>query len=338
MKRVIMLCGPNGVGKTSICRALLRVTPRSAYVDSDPLRLMNPFVLNDETIPTIAKNLGDVIVNYLECPAVETVFFSYGLHGRRREVLERVLRRLEGVRVLPFVMECSEEENVRRMRADGRDEARIARALAFSRGVYADVPYPRVDVTALSAQEAAQEILRRIWAHTDAWRIVPMTQAYAEAIARWAYPEPYAACGAAPDGEMWADCMGGESVACVDADGAVCGYFCFGRGARIPTLSGDAYDESALDMAFGLRPDLCGHRHSGAFLGFGMRYAQETLGACALRVTAAGVNARAIRACEKVGFILQRKLWHAQSGAAYYVMRRDGGMLDAGTAAADRRG
>ena len=77
---------------------------------------------------------------------------------------------------------------------------------------------------------------------------------------------------------------------------------------------------------------------SGAFLGFGMRYAQETLGACALRVTAAGVNARAIRACEKVGFILQRKLWHAQSGEAYYVMRRDGGMLDAGTAAADRRG
>lgn len=338
MKRVIMLCGPNGVGKTSICRALLRVTPRSAYVDSDPLRLMNPFVLSDETIPTIAKNLGDVIVNYLECPAVDTVFFSYGLHGRRREVFERVLRRLEGVRVLVFVLACSEEENVRRMRADGRDEARIARALAFSRDVYADVPYPRLDVTKLSAQEAAQEILRRAAAHTDGWRIVPMTRAYAEAIARWAYPEPYAACGAAPAEETMAACTDGESVACVDADGTLCGYFCFGRGACIPTRSGDAYDESALDMAFGLRPDLCGHKRSGAFLGCGVRYAQETLGARALRVTAAGVNARAIRACEKAGFILQRKLWHAQSGAAYYVMRRDGGMQDAGTAAAGQRG
>lgn len=337
MKRVIILCGPNGVGKTSICQALLRLTPRSAYVDSDSLRLMNPFVLNDETIPTIAKNLGDVIVNYLECPAVDTVFFSYGLHGRRREVFERVLRRLEGARLIPFVMECSEEENVRRMRADGRGEARIARALAFSRDVYADVPYPRVDVTKLSAQEAAREILQRAQAHMDAWRIVPMTRAYAEAIARWTYPEPYTVCGAAPGTET-AALTGDESVACVDAEGALCGYFCFGPRARIPTLSGDAYDESALDMAFALRPDLCGHKRSGAFMRCGVRYAQETLGARALRATAAGVNARAIRACEKAGFILQRKLWHAQSGAAYYMMRLDGGAKDAGEAAAGQRG
>ncbi len=70
MKRLIFLCGPNGIGKTTICRTLLHILERSTYVDTDPCRMMNPFVLNDGTIPTIAGNIASLIGNYLDCPAV----------------------------------------------------------------------------------------------------------------------------------------------------------------------------------------------------------------------------------------------------------------------------
>lgn len=162
-KRLIFLCGPNGVGKTALCREILCRTPGSAYVDSDPLRQTNPFVLSDETAPAIQKNLSCVLTNYLQCPAVDTVLFSYGLHGRRREIFEGVLEDLAGqsFRFFPFLLTCGEAENVRRMRLDGRDEARIERALRVSRAAYDDVPYPKIDVTHLSVPEAAALILAR---------------------------------------------------------------------------------------------------------------------------------------------------------------------------------
>lgn len=92
MKNLLFICGPNGIGKTTICKEILRKLPNSAYVDSDPCRLMNPFILDDETIPTIAKNISDLIINYIDCLVIETVIFSYGFHGRRREVFEKVMQ------------------------------------------------------------------------------------------------------------------------------------------------------------------------------------------------------------------------------------------------------
>jgi DNA transposition AAA+ family ATPase len=73
MKNLIFICDPNGIGKTTICKEIIRMMPNSAYVDPDPCRLMNPFILDDETIPTIAKNISDIIINYIDCTAIETV-------------------------------------------------------------------------------------------------------------------------------------------------------------------------------------------------------------------------------------------------------------------------
>lgn len=163
MKTLLFLCGPNGIGKTTICKEIVRQLPRSAYVDSDPCRFMNPFVLDDATIPTIAKNISDLIRNYLNCPAVDTVIFSYGFHGRRKEVFQRVMDSLSDTphRFVPFLLWCSEEENLRRMTADGRSPERVRTTLEQSRKSFDDLDYPVIDITELSVFEAAQEILKQ---------------------------------------------------------------------------------------------------------------------------------------------------------------------------------
>ena len=88
MKKLLFICGPNGVGKTTVCRHIVEHTPNTAYVDSDACRLINPFVLDDATIPVIAQNISDMIRNDLQCDYVDTVLFSYGFHGRRKEAFE----------------------------------------------------------------------------------------------------------------------------------------------------------------------------------------------------------------------------------------------------------
>ena len=161
MKNFLFLCGPKGIGKTTICKSILNQLPGSAYVDSDDCRMMNPFNLDDGTIPTIAKNISGLIGNYLECNAVQTVIFSYGFHGRRKEVFDRAVRSLpmHELRFVPFALICSVEENLRRMKADGRDVDRMERALKTAREAYGDIEYPQIDVTDLSAEEAAMRII-----------------------------------------------------------------------------------------------------------------------------------------------------------------------------------
>ncbi|MNC72227.1 hypothetical protein D3C75_1232540 [compost metagenome] len=58
------------------------------------------------------------------------------------------------------MLECGLEENIRRMRADHRDEARIQRAVANTRHIYDEVPYPRIDVSGMTVMETAEAILK----------------------------------------------------------------------------------------------------------------------------------------------------------------------------------
>jgi Cdc6-like AAA superfamily ATPase len=161
MKNLMFICGSNGIGKTTICKTLLKRLSKSAYVDSDPCRMMNPFVLNDETIPTISKNLSDMIKNYFDCPAVETVIFSYGFHGRRKEVFDSLVYSLSKYEYnfIPFLLICDEAENIRRMNCDGRDIEQIKRALEVSRNAFSNINYPTINITMLTASEAATKIL-----------------------------------------------------------------------------------------------------------------------------------------------------------------------------------
>lgn len=161
MKALLFLCGPNGIGKTTISREIVRQMPNTAYVDSDLCRIMNPFVLSDETIPTIAKNISDLILNYMNCPIINNVVFSYGFHGRRKEVFDMVMTELSktNYNFIPFLLWCSEEENIKRMHMDNRSLERIQRTIKESRKSFDTIMYPQIDITDLSVFEAAENII-----------------------------------------------------------------------------------------------------------------------------------------------------------------------------------
>jgi len=169
MKNLLFICGPNGIGKTTICKEIMRKLPNSAYVDSDPCRLMNPFILNDKTIPTIANNISDLLINYIGCPVIETVIFSYGFHGRRKEVFELVMQAVSkrDFNFIPFLLTCSEEENIKRMNMDNRSSERKQRAIGESRKAFDDVSYPSIDITDFSASEAAENIIKKAGLSTE---------------------------------------------------------------------------------------------------------------------------------------------------------------------------
>ena len=165
MKKLVFICGPNGVGKSTVCSELVKRWPGSAYVDSDWCRVMNPFALTDETEETIRSNMRNLILSYLFCPVVNKVIFSYGFHGRRKRVFDALMIELQQqttFEFFPILLTCDEEENIRRMKKDKRETERIFRALQNSRVAYDDCPYPRIDTSHLSAEEVVTRIIGMI--------------------------------------------------------------------------------------------------------------------------------------------------------------------------------
>ena len=163
MKKLILICGANGVGKSTAGAELLKRLPASAYVESEYCRMMNPFEFTDETAGVITDNILSMIWNYFNCSAVRHVILTYGFHGRRKQIFEKViaeLRRKTEFEFCPVILTCSEDENIRRMEGDGRDSERIERALRNTRGIYDAYDYPRLDTTVLTAGEMADGIIK----------------------------------------------------------------------------------------------------------------------------------------------------------------------------------
>jgi hypothetical protein len=161
IKTLLLLLGPNAVGKSAAALALMQRLQRAALVDSDWCRAMNPYN------PDVAtENVYALLKNYFRCPEVDLVVFPYGLHGDRQRRLDEVLDglRADGIElsIYPVVIACSLEENIRRAQNDGRDDSRILRGIDNTFHFYDGFDCPRIDVTNLTAEQAAEEVLALI--------------------------------------------------------------------------------------------------------------------------------------------------------------------------------
>ena len=162
MKKVIVLIGPNGVGKSTAAQTFLGRQEKCAYIDSDACRAMNPFPLTPATKRVVIENIYYLFKNYLSCPEIETIVFPYGFHGERKEIFDTVMERLAGdgtpFETVTILLKCSLEENIRRATADGRDPARIERGIKNTFHFYDEFAAPSIDTTGLSPEEVAQQI------------------------------------------------------------------------------------------------------------------------------------------------------------------------------------
>jgi len=163
MKNLILVCGSNGIGKSTACAMLNIKLPKSAFIDSDYCRHMNPFNFTDEEVEIVISNISTMMINYFRCSTIDNVIFQYGFHGIRKQIFASILDVLSAnqitYRFCPIILSCDLDENLRRMKADNRDEGQIKRAIENTRTIYDEYDYPRLDVTHLSVDEMANHIL-----------------------------------------------------------------------------------------------------------------------------------------------------------------------------------
>lgn len=162
MKQLIVIIGPNGVGKSTTARAFVERYANTAYVDSDWCRVMNPFEFTEITKGTISENIYYMLRNYLICDAVDKVIFTYAWHGARKEIYESVIKKLKedciAFKETIIILKCSKDENVKRAITDGRDEVRVKRGMEMTFSFYDVYDYPVIDTTDMTPLQVVEAI------------------------------------------------------------------------------------------------------------------------------------------------------------------------------------
>lgn len=89
MKTLLLILGPNGVGKSTASAELLRLLPKSGYIESDTLRMIHSAPDNHSLIAVQKLNILALMRHYFAAPFIDTVIFPYGCTVTEKSCLKK---------------------------------------------------------------------------------------------------------------------------------------------------------------------------------------------------------------------------------------------------------
>lgn len=159
VKKLYLIGGTMGVGKTTVCQILKKKLDRAVFLDGDWCWDADPFLVNDETKAMVMDNITHQLNNFLRCSAYENIIFCWVMH--EQEIIDRIRLALDlqdcDVKVISLV--CGEEMLIKRLEKDARHGLRQPDAIERSVGrikLYDKLDTIKVDVSKISAEEAAE--------------------------------------------------------------------------------------------------------------------------------------------------------------------------------------
>ena len=76
MKRLYLVGGPMGVGKTAVCQELKLLLHKSVFLDGDWCWDMHPFSVTPETKAMVMDNIAHLLSNFLRCCEIDHVILG----------------------------------------------------------------------------------------------------------------------------------------------------------------------------------------------------------------------------------------------------------------------
>ena len=161
MKRLILVNGTMGAGKTAVCTELLRYLDRSVFLDGDWCWMMDPFVVTDETKRMVEDNITHLLRNFLACSEYENIIFCWVM--QYESTMDDLLARLDGLDFQPykFTLMLTEQALKQRIQKDVENRLRTSDVLERSLQrlpLYEKMNTVKIDVSTVTARQAAGQI------------------------------------------------------------------------------------------------------------------------------------------------------------------------------------
>jgi broad-specificity NMP kinase len=109
-KKLIIINGTMGAGKSATCTLLNKTLQKSVWLDGDWGWMINPWTVNDENMRMVEDNLKHLLRNFLNNSWIEYVIFNWVLHDE--EGFNLVLNWIDDLEydLIKITLTCSEEE------------------------------------------------------------------------------------------------------------------------------------------------------------------------------------------------------------------------------------
>ena len=93
MKKLYLIGGTMGVGKTTTCQILKRKLDKSDFIDGDWCWDMHPFMVNEETKKLVLENICMLLNKDLKCSVFDHIIFCWVMH--EQSIIDVLLSHLD---------------------------------------------------------------------------------------------------------------------------------------------------------------------------------------------------------------------------------------------------
>lgn len=161
MKRLILIGGTMGIGKTTICKELKKNLNNSVFLDGDWCWDMHPFIVNEETKDMVISNITYQLNQFIHCSQIENVIFGRVMY--EQSIIDEILSRIDTNNVIVYSVSliCSEEQlrnNFKKDIALGlRKEEDIQKSINRL-SMYKALNTKHIDITNKSIQEVVIDL------------------------------------------------------------------------------------------------------------------------------------------------------------------------------------
>ena len=93
MKKVYLIGGTMGVGKTTTCQLLKKELNNSVFLDGDWCWDIHPFQVNEETKEMVQDNIYHMLNNFIHCQCFEHIIFCWVMH--EQSIIDDIIKHLD---------------------------------------------------------------------------------------------------------------------------------------------------------------------------------------------------------------------------------------------------
>ena len=163
-KKLYLVGGTMGVGKTTTCQILKRKLPNAVFLDGDWCWDSDPFQVTEETRAMVLDNICHLLNNFLHCSAYDHVIFGWVMH--QQSIIDDLLSGLDTAACSVKCISLVVNESALRARLQKDVDAGVRQSDVIDRSVariplYDALKGTKIDVSDISPEEAAEMIAER---------------------------------------------------------------------------------------------------------------------------------------------------------------------------------